>query len=164
MYKTILVPLDMSKRAEAIFPHVEQLAQCTQAGVVLLHVVEPLRPSYDIYASEAELAQLMYDRNIGAAQEYMAICQKVFQDKGIAVETRIVSGDIVATIIKVADEIKADLIAMASHGRSGLAQVFYGSVATGILHRVDRPLLVIRAIESKSAKPIADPIEQVTDR
>ena len=39
----------------------------------------------------------------------------------------------------------ADLIAMASHGRTGLARVFYGSVATGVLHKVDRPLLLIRA-------------------
>jgi len=39
----------------------------------------------------------------------------------------------------------ADLIAMASHGRTGLARVFYGSVAAGILHKVDRPLLLIRS-------------------
>ena len=39
----------------------------------------------------------------------------------------------------------ADLIAMASHGRTGLGRVFYGSVAAGVLHRADRPLLLIRA-------------------
>ncbi len=39
----------------------------------------------------------------------------------------------------------ADLIAIASHGRTGLAQVFYGSVAAGVLQRIDRPLLLIRA-------------------
>jgi nucleotide-binding universal stress UspA family protein len=38
-----------------------------------------------------------------------------------------------------------DLIALASHGRGGLARVFYGSVAAGLLHRVDRPLLIIRS-------------------
>jgi nucleotide-binding universal stress UspA family protein len=37
---------------------------------------------------------------------------------------------------------------MASHGRSGLAQVFYGSVAAGVLHRIDRPLLLIRSQNS----------------
>jgi len=42
-----------------------------------------------------------------------------------------------------------DLIAMASHGRGGLAQAFYGSVAVGVLHRVDRPLLIIRAGEDE---------------
>jgi hypothetical protein len=41
-----------------------------------------------------------------------------------------------------------DLIALASHGRTGAARVFYGSVAAGVLHRVDRPLLIIRARNS----------------
>ena len=36
-------------------------------------------------------------------------------------------------------------IAMASHGRTGAARVFYGSVASGVLHRVDRPVLIIRS-------------------
>jgi nucleotide-binding universal stress UspA family protein len=44
---------------------------------------------------------------------------------------------------------EADLIAMASHGRSGLSRVFYGSVAAGVLHRVDRPLLLIRSMDYK---------------
>jgi nucleotide-binding universal stress UspA family protein len=44
----------------------------------------------------------------------------------------------------VADREQADLIAMASHGRTGLARVFYGSVASGVLNQADRPLLLIR--------------------
>jgi nucleotide-binding universal stress UspA family protein len=44
-----------------------------------------------------------------------------------------------------ADDEDADLICMGSHGRSGLSRVFYGSVAAGVLHRVDRPLLLIRS-------------------
>ena len=44
-----------------------------------------------------------------------------------------------------AQEHAVDLIAMASHGRGGLSRVFYGSVAAGILQRIDRPLLLIRA-------------------
>ena len=48
-------------------------------------------------------------------------------------------GPVVQEIITCAEQKAADLIAMASHGRTGLARVFYGSVAAGILHRVDRP-------------------------
>jgi nucleotide-binding universal stress UspA family protein len=50
-------------------------------------------------------------------------------------------------ILDVAAKENADLIALASHGRSGLARVFYGSVASAILQRADRPLLLIRAQE-----------------
>jgi nucleotide-binding universal stress UspA family protein len=55
------------------------------------------------------------------------------------------SGNVVETIIRVAAEESADLIAMASHGRGGLSRVFYGSVAAGTLQQVDRPLLLIRS-------------------
>ncbi|MCB0137738.1 MAG: universal stress protein, partial [Caldilineaceae bacterium] len=55
------------------------------------------------------------------------------------------SGPVVTAILDVAEREKADLIAMASHGRTGLSRVFYGSVAAGILHKADRPLLLIRA-------------------
>ncbi|MCB0130889.1 MAG: universal stress protein, partial [Caldilineaceae bacterium] len=49
--------------------------------------------------------------------------------------------------LDVAERENADLVAMASHGRTGLARVFYGSVAAGLLHAADRPLLVVRAAE-----------------
>lgn len=48
-------------------------------------------------------------------------------------------------ISEVAERENVDLVAMASHGLSGLARVFYGSVAAGVLHRIDRPLLIIRS-------------------
>jgi nucleotide-binding universal stress UspA family protein len=51
----------------------------------------------------------------------------------------------VEEIINRAERSKVDLIAMASHGRTGLSRVFYGSVAAGILHKVDRPLFLIRS-------------------
>ena len=58
-------------------------------------------------------------------------------------------GAVVEAIIAAAARHEVDLIALASHGHSGLAQVFYGSVAAGVLQRVDRPLLLVRSqIES----------------
>jgi nucleotide-binding universal stress UspA family protein len=51
----------------------------------------------------------------------------------------------VEAIIDAAEREGADLIALASHGRTGLANVFYGSVAAGVLHRIDRPLLLVRS-------------------
>jgi nucleotide-binding universal stress UspA family protein len=52
---------------------------------------------------------------------------------------------VVEKIISMAAQEGVDLIAPAGHGRGGLSRVFYGSVAAGLLHRVDRPLLVIRS-------------------
>ena len=54
-------------------------------------------------------------------------------------------GSAIERTIHVAEKESADLIAMTSHGGGGLTRVFYGSVAAGVLNRVDRPLLVIRS-------------------
>jgi nucleotide-binding universal stress UspA family protein len=151
MYNTILVPLDGSKRAEAIMPHVENLAVCFGAKIILLQVVEShvvlidgVNPLPDIQA---------HSRHTQAAETYLAGLTGKLNQKGLNVETRIAHGPVVEGIIKTAEHEKADLIAMASHGRTGLAGVFYGSVAAGVLHRVDRPLLLIRAEEDE--KPAA---------
>jgi len=74
-----------------------------------------------------------------------AILQGEFREKGIEARTRIAYGPVVEAILNAAEREGADLIAIASHGRSGLPQVFYGSVAAGVLHRVDRPPLLIRS-------------------
>jgi nucleotide-binding universal stress UspA family protein len=69
----------------------------------------------------------------------------MFKAKGIAAQYRVAMGPVVKEILDSAERENADLIAMCSHGRSGLSRLFYGSVASGVLNRVDRPLLIIRS-------------------
>jgi nucleotide-binding universal stress UspA family protein len=145
MYKTILVPLDGSKRAEAILRYVEELAQCYQAKVILLQVIEPEPPVVGPDLIYPGLNHEELERRVKEAKAYLAARQGEFRGKGIEVKTWVAHGPIVAEIINTAAREGADLIAMASHGRTGLARVFYGSVAAGVLHRVDRPLLLVRA-------------------
>jgi nucleotide-binding universal stress UspA family protein len=142
MYKTILVPLDGSKRAEAILPHVENLAMCYQAKVIFLQVAE--RPPI-IDGGNPVPDLIEYKQHLRAAETYLAARQGEFREKGIETKILVVPGATVAEIIAAAEREGADLIAMASHGRTGLARVFYGSVAAGVLHRVDRPLLLVRS-------------------
>jgi nucleotide-binding universal stress UspA family protein len=145
MYDTIVVPLDGSKRAEAIVPHVVELAQCHGAAVVLLHVVEPLPLFAGPEAAYPILDQGEHERRVEQARAYLAAQAQGIQEQGIEARVRVTHGPIVQTIIDVAEQERADLIAMASQGRSGLARVFYGSVAAGVLQRIDRPLLLIRS-------------------
>jgi len=148
VYSIILVPLDGSKRAEAILPHVENMAQHYRAAVVFLHVeVYPTVIGYDsVYPV---LDQPAIERQRQEMEAYLATIQDEFRKNKIAARTRIVQGPVVEAIIDAAEREEADLIAMASHGRTGLPQVFYGSVAAGVLHRVDRPLLLIRSVDSQ---------------
>jgi len=149
MYKKILVPLDGSHRAEAILPHVEELARCTEAEVIFLQVIEPVHIYADAHGYVADVSVDASQRKIQieGARSYLDGLSGEFRKKGITGNSLVVEGPVVGRIIDVADSEGADLIAMASHGRSGLSRVFYGSVAAGVLQQVDRPLLLIRAKE-----------------
>lgn len=145
MYHTILVPLDGSKRAEAILPHVEDLAQRYDARVIFLQVLEPIHAVVDPDGAQITMEQLELERRLNEAEAYLEGQRGEFREKGIEARIRLVQGPVVEAIIDAAEREGADLIAMASHGRGGLSRVFYGSVAAGVLQRVDRPLLLIRS-------------------
>ena len=148
MYKTILVPLDGSKRAEAIMPYAESLAECYGAKVILLHVVEPKSHIVGLDHMYPILDQYVLEQHTKEAETYLAMQQGRLRDKDISSQVRIAYGPVVEEIAQSAEREGAELIAMASHGRTGLDRVFYGSVAAGVLHRVDRPLLLIRSLDN----------------
>ena len=144
MYQTILVPLDGSKRAERILKHVEELALSLNAKVVFLQVVNaPNLVGYD------ESGILLYSHNLEQlakeAESYLNSLKGEFREKGIEAKTCVVGGSVVEQIIDCALRENADLVAMSSHGRTGLARAFYGSVTAGVLNLIDRPLLIIRS-------------------
>jgi nucleotide-binding universal stress UspA family protein len=145
MYNTILVPLDGSKRAEAILRHVEELAQRYDAEVIIMQVVEPPRVVVGPEGTYVPLHQPAFEQRKNEAESYLAALQEKLCEKGVEARTRVAYGSIVEAIIDAAEGEEADLIAIASHGRSGLSRVFYGSVAAGVLHRADRPLLLVRS-------------------
>jgi nucleotide-binding universal stress UspA family protein len=147
MYKTILVPLDGSPRAESILSHAEALAGAFGAKIVLLQVVEPsvsIVTPYDMvpYYDPKEAERMMVE-----ARAYLDGKQGALHSRGINVKCLVESGPVVNGILDAAERENADLIAMASHGRTGLGRVFYGSVAAGVLHKADRPLLLVRSAD-----------------
>ncbi|MDH5507049.1 MAG: universal stress protein, partial [Anaerolineae bacterium] len=82
---------------------------------------------------------------VGQAKEYLDTLKKRLGARDIQCERRVEQGPVVETIIELARKGDYDLIAMASHGRTGLARVFYGSIAAGMLQSLDRPILLIRS-------------------
>ncbi len=145
MYKKILVPLDGSKRAESILPNVEELARCLGSRVIFMQVLEPTATMVSPYDMVPYYDADEMDRRSKEASVYLAGIAGEFREKGIQAEEVVVQGPVVRSILDVAHQKDVGLIAMASHGRSGLARVFYGSVAAGILQQTDRPLLIVRA-------------------
>ncbi len=145
MYSKILVPLDGSERAEAILPCVRELAGRLSAELVLVRVIEPqphiTAPGEPVpYAPVADINELTV-----AAEAYLAGLKDQLGQQGLRVRVLVPYGPVVDEIIAAADQEEADLIAIASHGRGGLARLFYGSVASALLQRVSQPLLLVRS-------------------
>jgi nucleotide-binding universal stress UspA family protein len=145
MYRNILLPLDGSKRAEAILPHAENIATRFGARIIILIVEEPaIRLEHDeIINAERYLEERAHLRKNITTYATKIINQ--FKEKDIAADLLIGKGEVVRSIIKTAEKEKIDLIAMASHGRSGWTRTFYGSVSAGVLQKIDRPILMIRS-------------------
>ena len=149
MYETILVPLDGSKRAQRILPYVEELALNHSSTVILMQVIEPTLNGPDIYHGGVYIDYEFAGKLALEAKTYLLSLVRKMREKGIAAKSVVDFGPVVRTILDVAEREKADLIAMASHGRTGVARVFYGSVAAGVLQQADRPLLLIRAEQTQ---------------
>ena len=145
MYKKILVPLDGSKRAEMIRPHVRALASRFQAKVVLMMVIEPTALADGCGQTVTSISEEVLKAKIAEAGVYLDGVKAKLHNKGIDCKTLVAHGPVVETIVSAAESENADLIAMTSHGRGGISRLFYGSVAAGILNRVDRPLFIIRS-------------------
>ena len=145
MYETILIPLDGSGRAEAILPHVTELAQCLGSKLVLMRVVDPAIAYSGLEGLPVEVTRDLINQEAEEAKTYLETKRKELETQQIEAKVVVRYGAVPQTILDVAEAEHADLIAIASHGRSGLSRIFYGSVAAAVLQRADRPLLLIRS-------------------
>ncbi len=118
-----LVPLDGSKEGEAVIPYIEELASGLKAEVLLLQVGP----------SKAD------------TEDYLEKVSDRLKSKGITTRFEVRVGDAAGEIIKLADELNADLVAMSTHGRSGIGRWALGSVAERVLNAGNTPLLLVRA-------------------
>ncbi len=138
MYKRILIPLDGSEFAEAALPHARALAACTGAELVLLRVaVQPLYGSISPDSSPSIRADTEAE-----ASAYLDRVAGELRAAGFRVTAETCTGPVAETILDYAAGIRADLIVMSTHGRSGLARWFIGSVADKIVRGARLPVLL----------------------
>jgi nucleotide-binding universal stress UspA family protein len=156
----ILVPLDGSRHAEAALGPAEELAAKLGSEIVLLQVV--VFPPYSLYGDgSAYLAAFDPDVQLKEAREYLDALAKRLTVSRVRVVVEL--GQPAFTIAEIAQREKVDLIAMATHGRSGLARLVLGSVATGTLQRASVPLMLVRpAALPASVAPVAAAPEPAT--
>jgi len=150
MLPKILVCLDGSSLAEQILPFVTEVALGCGSRVVLLEVslspsatVEPLTGFYRTTPIEKIL------REEAESRAYLQRLAQHLRKKGLKVSSVTVPGDPGATIVSYAKENAVDLIALSTHGRSGLSRLAFGSVADFVLKRSGLPILIRKPEETK---------------
>jgi len=152
MYERILIPLDGSQVGESALPYVEdllsKLSPEVKVEVTLLQVLRPVQPHV---VSGYEVPNIAYtekemEETKKKAIDYLNKVGETLRGKGATVTARVGVGDASDEIAKAAEEINADLIAMSTHGRSGLSRWAFGSVTDKVLRRGGRaPILTVRA-------------------
>jgi nucleotide-binding universal stress UspA family protein len=152
MYERMLVPLDGSEGAEAILPFAEQVAGPLDAEVVLFRVLEPPSP-IGLVASAGVVTPDTFTLGEIDAKRYLSEIERRLSRKGLRVRTRVTLGSPAEEILAAARSISADLIAMATHGRSGIGRVLLGSVAESVLRASPVPVLLIRTLPKSDEPP-----------
>ncbi len=137
---SIMVPLDGSRLAESVLPVAGLLAGCLRAGLVLLHIVEE-NPPHTVHG-EPHLTSAT------SAEEYLAgVARRLVETSGLSVTTHVhgtQEHDVALSIGLHVAELGADMVAMCTHGRTGLRRVISGSIAQQVLRRVQVPVLLVR--------------------
>lgn len=142
MFKRVLIPLDGSQFAEKVLLELPRFIEPGKSWVELVGVLEIGRyaPAMAEYGPLRALAELR-----SQYESYFEQTRQTLQEKGYLVNTAIVEGDAAEAIINSANLCDADLIAMTTHGRSGIARWTLGSIADRVIHNTSLPVLLIHS-------------------
>lgn len=145
MYKKILVPLDGSKLAECVLPHVQTLAQGSNVKeIVFVRVVEPFYPRGEFVIEESQQKKIEAGHK-AAAKDYLKKLTAELKYNGIKISYDVLFGFVAETLAEYVNKNQIDLIVIATHGRSGVSRWVWGSVADRILRSSCVPVMMVRA-------------------
>ena len=139
MSERILIPLDASPRAEQILVQVARLLRREDAEVVLLHVTDPSR--FLVPKGAAELVE----KDRIASEAYLKGAAKTLEGQGVRARALAKEGLVADTILRAATDVKATMIALSTHGRTGLSRWVLGSVAEKVIRGAPVPVLLVRS-------------------
>lgn len=149
--KRILVPTDFSKAADQALRYAVDLARPTNARLFLLFVVEPVyyATASDLYGATAPIGMLLDEqRRIGTQQ--LARAAQLLRRRRALVSTIVETGIAHEMIVETARKSRADLIVMATHGRTGLTHLLLGSVTEKVIRSAPIPVLTVRVLDASS--------------
>ena len=155
--RKILIPLDGSVLAEAAIAKATEVAGLDTTLILLRAVEAHALPGVDPTGAQVEIVR--------EAEEYLAAMATRLREQGVErVETSVWYGPAASTIVEAARLRKADLIAMSTHGRSGLGRLILGSVAESVLRGTATPILLMRVpgapVEAPKGAGLARPSKE----
>src|ERR1700720_868894 len=137
MYQTLLLTFVGTATDRAIVEHIKQLATLARSRLVLLHVADGWAAR--TYGPDAVSPEIAEDT------AYLEKIRAEFQVVGIPTEAELAYGEPVKEIIKWIQQKGCDLVAMSTHGHRFLADIFLGTTASRVQHRISVPVLLLRA-------------------
>lgn len=145
----ILVPLDGSDLSRSILDQLIPIARELAAEVVLLHVVQTTKSgiaegiSGGVVLPGTDL-MITAEKESERSREYLAQVSTTLRAAGLTGQELVRTGSPAETIVECANEIGASLIAMTTHGRTGIFRTVLGSVANDVLRTWTKPMLLFR--------------------
>ena len=139
MYKKILVALENGPADRALLPHVAQLARSLGSTLLLVHVADGWA------ARNFDELKLNESDEMKADRAYLEGQAEGLRRDGLAAETMLGMGEPPAAIVKIAEQERCDLIALAAHGHKALGDLIFGSTISKVHHSTTIPMLVVHA-------------------
>jgi nucleotide-binding universal stress UspA family protein len=137
MYDRILITLDTTPTDRVILDHLRPLAHILKSRIVLLHVADGWAAR--IHGEDAVSPEIVEDK------AYLEKIREELSTEGFDVEARLAYGDPVTEIVRWVRDQGCDLIAMSTHGHRFFSDLFLGSTASRVQHRVNVPVLLLKA-------------------
>ncbi len=153
--KTILYTTDLGPLAKAVFRYTVMLAEKLEARIALLHVTEPLTPTAQSLlhnvlpdgTAESIRREGMQQLQKDVRQQLNTFCREELGEDAeqcpVVSEIHVVEGAPAAMILSQAESIRADLIVLGTHGRTGVGAMLLGSVAHKVSQQSDIPVLLV---------------------
>lgn len=143
MYKKILMPTDGSACSQKAITEGLDVAKSMGASVTFLYAVENISSTLWISPESVPYGLELIEDLKRVGSEALSKASELAQAAGVEAETRLVEAKPVEAIL--AEAKNHDLVVMGTHGRSGLDRFMLGSVTEAVLHRSDKPVLVLRS-------------------
>jgi nucleotide-binding universal stress UspA family protein len=156
MIKRILVPVDFSDTSLHALDYAIEFGKPFKAALTVLFVVEPVyyATPADLYGPAADLGALLEEqRRIG--KEQLARLAADLKKRRVPAQTVLQTGTAYQVITDAARKVKADLIVLGTHGRTGFTHLLLGSVAERVVRTAPCPVITVRGKNSGKRRKAA---------